>query len=344
MLASSLVCDHEIAELFSARAEIAAMLAFERHLAAAQASIGSIPAAAAAAIGAAVDRFVPDVSAIRASMSRDGVPVPALVKALRAQVGEPHAAHLHLGATSQDVVDTALMLRLKTVLDLLDGRSAAILSRLEALSAAQGARPLMAQTRMQAALPFSVAAKITTWARPLAEHRKRLSHLCDDLPIQLGGPVGDGSSFGPSYETLRAELAARLKLRDADPWHSERARILDIAQALSLLTGTLGKMGQDIALLAQSDRGAVRLAAAGASSAMAHKRNPVGPEILVALARLNAGLLGTIAQSIVHENERSGAAWTLEWLVLPQMAEASGAALACAETIVDGLFFLADQP
>ena len=143
----------------------------------------------------------------------------------------------------------------------------------------------------------------------------------------------------PADYELDPAIAARLKLMDAEPWHSDRTLILNLAQGLALLTGTLGKIGQDVALLAQSERRAVRIAGAGGSSAMAHKQNPVAAELLVALARLNAGLLGTLAQSLVHENERSGAAWTLEWLILPQMAEAAGAALRHAEGLIANLEF-----
>lgn len=338
-LASVLARDAQIAGHFSAEAEIGAMLTFERELAAAQGSLGLIPREAAEAIGEAALRLVPDITRIEAGMMSDGVPVPALVMALRAAIGEAHARHVHLGATSQDVVDTGLMLRLKSVLDELGRRCDSVLARLTALADAQGPLALMAQTRMQAALPFTVAAKIATWTAPLAGHRDRLFHLASELPLQLGGPVGDGASFGDSFTALRADLAARLGLRDVAPWHSDRTIVLDVAQGLSLVSGTLGKIGQDIALLAQSDRGAVVLASAGASSAMAHKRNPVGAEILVALARLNAGLLGTLAQSMVHENERSGAAWTLEWFVLPQMAQATGSALSQAEQLLAGLRF-----
>lgn len=338
-LAAAIASDDEIAGFFTPEAEIREMLRFERELAGAQGALGLIPGEAALAIARAVGGFVPDLPAIAAGMARDGVPVPVLVKALRVAVGEPHAQYVHQGATSQDVVDTSLMLRLRSVAILLGARLDTLLRRLDGLSSDEGTRALMAQTRMQAALPFTVSAKIATWSEPLRAHRDRLGRDAETLAIQLGGAVGDGASFGEAYRALRADLARRLALRDAAPWHSDRTIVLDVAQALALLTGTLGKIGQDVALMAQSDRRAVTIAGAGGSSAMAHKQNPVGAEILVALARLNAGLLGTIAQGMVHENERSGAAWTLEWLVLPQMAEACGAALRQAQTLLDGLSF-----
>ena len=138
---------------------------------------------------------------------------------------------------------------------------------------------------------------------------------------------------------MRAALAERLGLADHEPWHSDRTPILDIAHAFVLLSGTLGKIGQDVALMAQNEIATIRLAGGGGSSAMAHKQNPVGAEVLVALARLNAGLLGTLSQSMVHENERSGAAWTLEWILLPQIAEATGAGLTLADMLLTGARF-----
>lgn len=341
-LVENLAGDSEIAGHFAAAAEVSAILRFETELAAAQASLGLVPAEAAEALADADERLRWPWAAreIRDGMRRDGVPVPALVRALRQEVGA-HGVHVHHGATSQDAVDTGLMLRLRSVIAILGDRLDALVETLDALRARDGAVPVMAQTRMQAALPFTAADKIATWRRPLAEGAVRLRDLAGRLPVQLGGPIGTGASFGPEAAALRAALARRLRLRDAEPWHADRTPVLDVAQLLALLTGTLGKIGQDLVLLAQSDRGAIVLPGGGGSSAMAHKNNPVGAEVLVALGRLNAGLLGTLAQSMISENERSGAAWTLEWMVLPQMAEAAGAALRLAGDLLSGAEFRA---
>lgn len=340
-LTDSLTGDPKIAGHFAAGSEVAAMLEFEKHLAGAQGALGLIPAETAGAIadvlGGLDSSFASD--ALSRGMARDGVPVPALVRELRIAVGEPHAAFLHRGATSQDVVDSALMLRMRGVLAILGERMAGLLGTLDALTERDGAVPVMAQTRMQAALPFTARDKIATWRAPLDAETRRMAALALRLPVQLGGPIGNGDSFGLSFLALRAELARRLGLIDAAPWHSDRMPILDLAQCLALVSGTLGKIGQDVALLAQSDRGALRLSGGGGSSAMAHKANPVGAEALVALGRFNAGMLGLLAQSLIHENERSGAAWTLEWMVLPQMAEGAGAALRIAAELLGGVRF-----
>jgi 3-carboxy-cis,cis-muconate cycloisomerase len=123
------------------------------------------------------------------------------------------------------------------------------------------------------------------------------------------------------------------------PRHSERDGVVVLADWLSLVTGGLGKMGADIALMAQSEVGEIRIKSGGGSSAMPHKVNPVGAEILVTLARFNATLVSGIHQALVHENERSGSAWTLEWMLLPQMAVAVGAALRTAGALLRQVAF-----
>jgi 3-carboxy-cis,cis-muconate cycloisomerase len=262
------------------------------------------------------------------------VAVPALVRQVRAAVGAEHAEAVHFGATSQDIIDTALMLRLAEVIALLLAR----LGRLEAafsdLDAQFGARPVMAHTRMQAALPSTFAEKVRNWVEPLARERAALEGLsARRLVIQLGGPVGDRSSFMGKGDEVARRLAARLGLGVAAPWHSQRDGIVEFASLLALVSGSLGKFGMDVALLSQSEVRAITLRGGGGSSSMAHKSNPVKAELLVALARFNAGLAGTLQQAMLAENERSGAAWTLEWLVLPRMAITTGRALAVATAL-----------
>ena len=155
--------------------------------------------------------------------------------------------------------------------------------------------------------------------------------------MQLGGPVGTRTELGPEADAIAGHMARRLGLGPAPPWHSQRDAIVELGSWLALVTGSLGKMGQDVALMVQNEVGTARLRGGGTSSAMAHKQNPVPAELLVALARFTAGLGGILNGALVHENERSGAAWTLEWLVLPQMTVASGAALRTALSLVGHL-------
>jgi 3-carboxy-cis,cis-muconate cycloisomerase len=339
---SPLLGDAEIADCFSVEADIRAMLAFERALARAQASAGLIPAPAAAAISAACDQFSPDLADLAKGAAQDGVVVPILIKLLRAGIGAPHNVHVHRGATSQDVIDTSLVLRLKPALALFEMRLRALIESLGALEASQGAIALMGRTRMQRALPIHASDKLRGWREPLERHAERLAQLkARLLVVQFGGPVGLRGDLDGKGEAIVAELARLLDLAAGPCWQVERDALAELASWCSLVAGSLGKIGADIALMAQNEIGEVRLAQGGGSSAMPHKSNPVGAEVLVALARFNAALLGGQHQALVHENERSGAAWTLEWLVLPQMIIATGAALRHAAALCEGLRFVA---
>ncbi|HLJ71041.1 MAG TPA: 3-carboxy-cis,cis-muconate cycloisomerase [Roseiarcus sp.] len=339
---SALVGDAEIAAAFSVEAEIRAMLAFEAALAEAEASVGLIAPEAASRIAAVCAAFSPDLAALAEGAAQDGVVVPALVTQLRREVGEAHAASLHRGATSQDVIDTSLVLRLKAVVAIFGARLDALIAALRALEAEQGQTPLMGRTRMQRARPIRAADKLRAWREPLQRHRERLEALTPRLlVVQFGGAVGTRDGLDGKGEAIAAELARRLGLGDGPCWHVERDSLAEFAAWLSLVSGALGKIGQDVALLAQNEIGEIKLAEGGGSSAMPHKSNPVRAEILVALARFNAAMLGAQHQALIHENERSGAAWTLEWLIIPQMVVATAAGLRHAAALCKGMRFVA---
>ena len=338
---SGLLGDADVAAFFSVEADCRTMVAFEIALAQAQGGAGVIPAEAARSIAAALAGFSPDIEALAAGVGRDGVVVPELVRQLRKAVGGDAAALVHFGATSQDVVDTGLALRLKPLLAVLDARLAAVATALQALEDRDGAIEVMAHTRMQAAIPVPASRKIRSWADPLSRHRVRLEEVAADIGIvHYGGAAGTLEKLGDKADDVMRRLATLLDLKPVDrARHSERDGIAGLACWLSLVTGSLGKMGQDIALAAQSEVGEIKLSAGGGSSAMPHKVNPVGAEALVTLARFNATLVAGVHQSLVHENERSGAAWTLEWMLLPQMLMACAAALRHAQALVGQVAF-----
>ncbi|MBO6538466.1 MAG: 3-carboxy-cis,cis-muconate cycloisomerase [Rhizobiaceae bacterium] len=339
-LLSGFLGDAETAELFSAKADLDAMLVFEAALANAEGAAGIFPAQAASAIEKAIAGFRPDTSALRDATARDGVVVPELVRQLREAAGE-HGKHVHFGATSQDVIDTSLALRLSRALALFAKRLSALDKVLADLDTRFGQLEVMAHTRMQAAVPVPAARKIASWRDPLKRCRERLAGIHGDVAIlHFGGAAGTLDKLGDKADAVTEALARELGLAAVErARHSERDGVAAFASWLSLVTGSLGKMGQDIALMAQSEVGEIRLASGGGSSAMPHKVNPVGAEALVALARFNATLVGGMHQALVHENERSGAAWTLEWLILPQMTVATGAALRIATELLPGVSF-----
>lgn len=322
-----LLGDEEIDGYFSADADIRAMLTFEGALAKAVAEAGLMPEAAAERIAMAAAALDPDLEKLRITVSVDGVVVPGLVRQLRAALGNDDAAYVHFGATSQDAIDTSLMLRLKPALTVLAGRLTILVQVLDQLALQFGRNRLAGHTRMQPAIAIPVADRVRSWRAPLRRDRDRLrACLAAGLPLQFGGAAGTLEKFGDKAAAVRAALAAGLGLVDQPQWHNQRDRIAEIASLLSLTTGSLGKFGQDVLLLAQAGDEIV-LTGGGGSSAMPHKHNPIGAEVLVALARFNATLLAGVHSGLVHEQERSGTAWTLEWLMLPQMVCATAAAL-----------------
>lgn len=329
-LLSALLGDEEASRHFSVEAEIEAMLAFEHALVEAEAENGIVARDAAAAIVTALASFRPDTALLRAGVARDGVVVPELVRQIRAAVGEPHGQQVHFGATSQDVIDTGLMLRLKSVVEHLSLLLTETIIRLTSLEERFGGWALTGMTRMQPAISIQVTDRVNAWRAPLQRHLERLPEQSRRLlVVQFGGAAGTLEKLDGKGPAVRAALAEKLNLADTPQWQSQRDALADFAGWLSLVTGSLGKFGQDIALMAQGGTD-IALSGGGGSSAMPHKQNPVKAEALVALARFNATQLSGMHQALVHEQERSGAAWTLEWLLLPQMAVATAASLRLA--------------
>lgn len=339
LIYGDLFADDAIAEHFSDREEVRAMLRVEAALALAGARAGLVPRRAAERIASVAGGLEPDPAALAAATAANGVPVTALVARLREAVGNDAAAWVHWGATSQDIVDTALILRLRDAAALLDARLDALIGRLLELARQHADTPMLARTRSRAAVPTSFGLKAAGWAAPLQRHRDRLAELRPRLlVVQLGGAAGTRSVFGASGTAVVTGLARELSLgHTVLPWHSQRDAVAELAGWLSLVTGSLAKLGQDVVLLAQSGIDELRLDSGGGSSTMPQKTNPVGAELLVALARHNTALLGEMHQALVHGQERDGAAWSGEWLALPQMTVAAGTALTRATALLDTL-------
>lgn len=329
-----LLTDSEIAATLDDAAMARAMVRVESALAEVEGRLGVIDGNAAQRITAALADFAPDLDDLTRGTAKAGVPIPALVAQLRRAVGDA-ADSVHWGATSQDIVDTALVLQLAVALDLLDRRLAQVSRALADLAVAHRATPMIARTRFQQALPTSFGLKVAGWLAPLPRHRARLAELRPRLlAVQFGGAAGNLAALGSDGVAVMQELAATLGLAcPAMPWHSQRDAMAELAAWLALLTGTLGKLGLDVLLLAQNEVAEVREAEGGGSSTMPQKSNPIRAEALVALARRNAGLLGGMHDAMLHAHERDGAAWQVEWQILPGMLTAAAAALTHAATL-----------
>ncbi|WP_099865315.1 3-carboxy-cis,cis-muconate cycloisomerase [Pararhizobium haloflavum] len=331
--------DEAIAAHFRIEAEISTMLTFEMALAEAEAHEGLIAPEAAVAIVKACETFEPDFSALREGAARDGLIVPELIRELRKTVPAPHADHLHFGATSQDVIDTSLVLRLKMVIPMLTARLENLIASLQDLDERFSDNELVGRTRMQAAMPIPVGARLRAWLLPISRALDELEDVGPELlQLQFGGGAGTLDKLGENATGVAMRLGFLLDLEvPRSNWHSQRDGVARFANWLSLVTGALGKIGQDIALMAQNEIGEIAMTGGGGSSAMPHKQNPVRAETLVALARFNATQLSGMHQALIHEQERSGAAWALEWMILPQMVVATGAATRLAIELLDSV-------
>ncbi|WP_339113352.1 3-carboxy-cis,cis-muconate cycloisomerase [Thioclava sp. GXIMD2076] len=328
--------DAEVMALWSPERQLANMLAFEAAFSRAMGRAGLFDADLADEAASRIETATPDMAALRKGQENDGVVVPALVAELKKATGHASEA-VHKGATSQDVIDTAMILSLRDTLRLLRARLERLQDAMDTLVQVYGAKPLMGRTRMQAATEITVADRIAPWMMPLATHIERIDALMPRVArVQLGGASGDRKALKDKAAMVSADMAQALDLEDAPrAWHAMRGSVTEAASLMALITGTLGKMGQDICLMAQQGIDEIAMSGGGGSSAMPHKQNPVLPELLVTLARFNAVQVSAMHQAMIHEQERSGTAWTLEWMVLPQIAQATGRATAAAQTICE---------
>jgi 3-carboxy-cis,cis-muconate cycloisomerase len=328
----------------SDRAWVAALLAAERALADAGTQAGLIDGATAAAIAAACDADLYDAAALGAAGRAGGNPVIPLVAELRERVGGDHAAGVHRGATSQDILDTAAMLVARDALALVDRELAAAEAACAELAETHRATVMAARTLLQQAVPTTFGAKAAGWLVGLVEARRRLLDVRDALPAQLGGAAGTLAAFGGSGEEVLRLYAAALGLREpVVPWHTLRVPVAELGAALAIVAGATAKIAGDVVLLAQTEVGEVAEAEPGGSSTMPHKQNAVAAVIALACerhARANAGIL---IEGLVGEHERSAGAWHAEWHALTTALAATGGAAASVRRSLSGLHVDVDR-
>ncbi len=330
-----------VAAEVSERAFLQAMLDFEVALGRALAGAGIATDRAASEIADAADAAAFDLAAIGRAAADSATLVPAMLSQLRARLGDEATAHLHQGATSQDVVDTALMLVAKRALaPLIDelaeaGDACAELAERHRASLAPG------RTLLQQALPVTFGLKAANWLAGLDGARRDLSDVRRNvLAVQFGGAVGTLAALGDRGPEVAAGIAAELGLADPlMPWHTQRLRPARLASALGAALGVMGKIGRDVTLLAQTEvaEAAEGGDGRGGSSTMPHKRNPAGAVVVVACAQRAPGLVATILAAMVQEHERAAGAWQSEWEPLLELLRLAGSAAATVAELLAGL-------
>jgi 3-carboxy-cis,cis-muconate cycloisomerase len=315
---------------------VQAMLDVEAALAWACAAQGLVPDDAAAEISSAcrADRF--DIEELGRAAADSATPVIGLVQALRAAVPEPVRGHVHLGATSQDIADTALMLLARRALEplLADARAAA--DAAAGLAGAHRATPMIGRTLLQQALPITFGLRAAAWLTGIDEARRRLEAVRDnELAVQMGGPVG------AREPEIASHVAGSLGLAEpVMPWQSIRGRPVALAASLGAFSGVLAKIARDVTLLAQQEVGEVREGGGpdrGGSSAMAHKRNPVGAVSVLACAKRTPGLVATALAAMEQEHERAAGAWQAEWGTYRELLVLTGSGAAWTRELLENL-------
>ena len=344
-----LLGDLNVAAQFSFRTQLQRMLDVEAALADAEASIGVVPTTCVEPIRSAARAELYDCAAIAAEAVDAGNVVIPVVRHLTTRVAATDtdaARYVHWGATSQDILDTGLVLQLRaavpTILD--------HLMRAQRAAAAQADRyadaTMPGRTWLQQATPITFGLKAAGWADALDRTRRRVvAALEDALVLQFGGASGTLAALGSHGIGVTDALATRLGLRAPDiPWHAHRDRLAQLACALGVATGTAGKIARDLSLLAQTEVGEAReppVAGRGGSSTMPQKRNPVSAAVAVAAAMRAPGLVATMLGTMGQEHERGLGGWQAEWDTLPDLVCVSAGG---ARAVADALTRLSVDP
>jgi 3-carboxy-cis,cis-muconate cycloisomerase len=331
----------EVAAELSDAAWVRALLEVEAGLARALAKAGLVTDAAAAAVVAAADPAQISIEELAQGCVAAGNPVPALVKRLETLLPPSAASALHRGATSQDVVDSALMLIAKRALSHVLADLDAAAKSAAALADQHRASIMLGRTLLQAATPITFGLAAAGWLWSLDDASVRLAELREQLPAQLGGAAGTLAPLADRGAEVARFFAAELGLREPVlPWHTLRAPILRLASACGVATAALGKIARDVSLLAQTELDEVREHAArgrGASSTMPHKQNPIGSIAALSCTRRIPGLLATVFAAAEQEHQRAAGSWHAEWETLSEILGLLGAAASWMREVLENL-------
>jgi 3-carboxy-cis,cis-muconate cycloisomerase len=321
---------------------VSAFLAAEAALVLAAADVGLVPVEAAAAIAAAADDLDVDIDTLGREAMSTGNPVPPLVTRLGAAVPETARAWVHLGATSQDIVDTGFVLTHRAAAGLVADRVDAAADRAADLATSHRDTLMVARSLGQHAMPTTFGLRAAGWLGGLRTAAVALRAAADALPVQLGGAVGTLAGYGEQGLEVRRAFADRLGLPGGDrplAWHTDRTPWLALAAALGQVSAAVGKVALDVRLLTATEVGEVGVGAVGSggSSAMPHKHNPVEAILATAGVMRVPGLIGSLHAASAHAHERADGAWHAEWVPLRELVSVVGGVAARAGELLDGL-------
>jgi 3-carboxy-cis,cis-muconate cycloisomerase len=327
--------------VFSDENLLAAYVRAEAALAAAQGRVGVIPEGAAQEIAACAGGVVLDRDALKHEAENVGYPILGLVRQLSAALGEA-GRYVHWGATTQDIMDTGVVLQVRDALAIVERDIAAVEAALETLAAKYRDTPMAGRTHLQQALPITFGYKAAVWLSMMQRHAERLAQLKPRVLVaQLGGAAGTLASLGEKGLDVRREYARELGLAEpAITWHVARDGLAEVVQFLGLVAGSLAKIGFDVMLLMTTETAEAFepfAAHRGASSTMPQKRNPISSEILVANAKAVRANCSLMLDAMVQDFERATGPWHVEWIALPQAFILTAGSLGQAAFMLGGL-------
>lgn len=328
--------------IFSDHNRVQKYLDIEVALAKVQARLGIIPARAAEEIARQGRAELYDFAALKRDTERIGYPVLPVVKQLVARCAEGLGEYSHWGATTQDITDTATVLQVREALGLIEEELAAIARALAGLARRYRDTPMAGRSNLQQAVPITFGFKAATLLAAVMRHRQQLAELRPRALVgEFGGAAGTLASLG--HDGLRVQAALMEELGLGQPeiaWHTTRDRLAEVACALGLMTGTLGKLATDVKLLMQTEVGEVFepfVQGRGSSSTMPQKRNPISCNYIVACTAMVRQQTAAMLEAMVEDHERATGPWEIEWIALPEIFALSAGALAHARIIVEGL-------
>lgn len=340
--------DPFMSRIFSEDAALDRWLEVERELAAAQADLGIIPLSAAQGIAAAAVPVNVDASALRSGIRTVGYPILPLINQIVAESPSEVGNWLHFGATTQDIMDTAAVLQLRSALDRIEDLLSALGSELVSMARAHQSTIMAGRTHAQYAVPTTFGAKVAIWLAEFTRHRHRLDELRSRLEVvSLFGAAGTSAAMGPRSAEVRQRLAARLGLSYVEvPWHTARDSIAEAGFVVAAIASSCGKIGREVIELSRPEISELRESFEyhrGASSTMPQKANPIASEVTLAMSVVAAHHVPALLAAMQATHERAAGEWQIEWDAVPLLFGTAAGALVNAVELVTGLTILPER-
>ena len=311
----------DIDTLFSERSIIRKYIEVEKALALVQGRLGVIPEKAAKAIVHSLDADKINLEEFNEDFKKIGFPIVGLIKQLNQQVDNGFGEYLHWGATTQDIMDTGLVLLLRDFVELLQKQITQISEQLILITETHLKTRMVGRSQLQHAIPITFGYKAATWLAPILRFQKKLKALLPDLyKVQFGGAVGTLASLGEIGFDVKRELAIELDLSEAEiSWHTQRDQLAGFVTSLGVFSTSISKIGKDILYMTQTEVGEIVERGEGKSSTMPNKRNPINTQNILLAGQTLRSQINILLESAVQDHERGSATWQLEWVLIPNI-------------------------